>query len=1067
MGSAVRIADGSADWSLGVDSSRVTTVQSAANPNGLSRQNLAWLMNGTVRDNGINQRFGWTRQGTIALPNAKAPPLFQGKMLFTPTDGSQPFYLVAISGQILAVTVDGVAITNLSLQFGIQHPASQPYFYFEQANQFVVIQAGDGVTLPLLLYFNGPTCVSMVRSRGIIGPNNTPAGGVTPYNQIPATTAMKFYQGRIFYALGDVASGGDIEGGAAGTALYDQDDSVLYVTENPLATGGDGFKLPGQAGNIRAMAYASQLDASLGQGILYIFTRQQVFMLQVPISRANWIAATNNNQPLLAPVQLTQGAVNDRTVVAVNSDLFYQTLLPSIASLSLSTRYFQQWGNVPISANEDRILAFVNRGLMRFDSGCQFDNRLLQATLPQQTPSGVVCTAIIPLDFNLISSFNRQLSPAWEGHLEGLQIFQLSSGDFGGLERCFATVLEEDGTIALWELTSDQRFDMNKTGQARVTWYFETPAFTWGKELDLKKLDGLELFIDKVFGTVELTVEWRPDSDVCYKLWGTTSFCVAKDCAESVNTPASECYPTQPNFREGFKMPVTLGPPPQRCNSMGDRPADVGFQHQIRVTVTGWCRIRQIVLWALPLERPPFPNINCGVVSAGGGFAPPPQPAVINAGMSTITPPTATVVGNGTNEVIITVTAKDQFGNNYPAGGANVFLTLSGPGTLTQPIDQQNGTYVAIYKVGLGSGIATITGTLNGVPIGGISGFSQSVITATSTPSNAGHSLLLPGTIGGIEADGLATATVTVTARDVNGVNVGHGGDAVVFAITGLGTVSAAMDNGDGTYTGTVTSPYVNTGTGTVTATLDGAAVGSISGSSQCVVTFTTILPSPVNSTVVATSPVVANGVASSAITITIRDSRGVVMSGQSTAVTYNTPGGAGNFNLSISGGNPVNSNGSGQVTGTLTSTVSSNKSPGGIGRFLSAVSNTVAINQTAAPVFNEQNPSSGASLLAFSGGSVTPTAHGTPCQFTCTLRDPNNNPVQGATVTGAYGGAGVTIAYPNGQVSDTNGNVVFTVNSPTLQGPFNVSATWAGSPWTGGSGVSGTVTQTQALTFN
>jgi hypothetical protein len=604
-----RDPDGSWDYSAGVDSSKAPTIASPRNPNGLTLSQLSWLNNATVRDTGISQRNGWNLQGVIVKANPSAPPLYQGKVLFYPTDGSKPFFIMAISGVIYQVDVDLAYVKNLSQSTGYgNYVVAQPYYYFCQAGQFLVIQAGDGVTKPLFLYFNGSTCTKMVQSVGIISPNNTPAGGTQPYNQLPPATAMTYYQGRIFYAQGSVVSGGDIVQGAAGTAPYNQLDSVLYVTENPLATGGDGFQLPGQVGNIRALFYTNQLDASLGQGILYISTRQMVFMLQVPISRANWIAATSNNGPLLAPVQLTQGAVNDRSVVLVNSDAFYQTLLPSIASLSLATRYFQQWGNTPISSNENRILQFVNRALQSYCSGCQFDNRLLQCTLPMQTPSGVVSTAIIPLDFNIISAFNKQLPPAWEGNYDGLQIFQLVSGDFGGLERCFATNLGVNGDIQLWELTNDERFDYNATGETRVTWYFETPAYTWGKELELKQLDGMEIFLDKVFGTCDILLEYRPDSDPCYKLWDKKSVCVTHNCAEDVNNPV--CYPTQPNYREGYKMPLVFGTPPVSADSMGIRPSNVGYQFQFRVTITGWCRVRAVIPYVIKYDRQPFDGVN-------------------------------------------------------------------------------------------------------------------------------------------------------------------------------------------------------------------------------------------------------------------------------------------------------------------------------------------------------------------------------------------------------------------------------------------------------------------------
>src|SRR5215813_56804 len=76
----VTMADGSVDWSGGVDSVKVTTIQSSNNPNGLARNQLAWLDNGTVRDGGITQRNGWQFLGTIH----KGDAIYQRGYLYDP-----------------------------------------------------------------------------------------------------------------------------------------------------------------------------------------------------------------------------------------------------------------------------------------------------------------------------------------------------------------------------------------------------------------------------------------------------------------------------------------------------------------------------------------------------------------------------------------------------------------------------------------------------------------------------------------------------------------------------------------------------------------------------------------------------------------------------------------------------------------------------------------------------------------------------------------------------------------------------------------------------------------------
>lgn len=604
MGHETVSADGSFSWENGVDSQAVTTIQSALTPNGLQRNQLAWMVNATVRGGGILQRTGWQINTRVT----DGSTLFQGGIMYEPIDGvTSPYPLLLIGGHLYQVKLDGGGVTDLSVKYGVFLPATVDQAFFVQAEEFVVIQSGDGLTLPLF-WDGGMTAggFGLRKSIGIttpVAPPNTP--GV---NEIPAATAMDYYMNRLWYAQGRSYAAGDIVKGNSGTAPYNKRDSVLEVTENPLAFTGDNFFLPDSAGNIRALKHSSNLDVTLGQGQLFIFTRKAVYAQTVPVTRANWIGTTSSNGPLQTVALLNNGAVNDRSIVATNGDLYFQSLEPSIRSLFQSRKEFGQFGNVPISRNENRILRFNNRALMRFSSGILFDNRVWQTVLPQTGgKAGVTHQAVIPLDFDIISSFQAQLPPAWEGHYEGIDILQLFVGDFGGLERAFAAAVSRiDGSIEVWELTISSR---TENGDNRVAWSADFPAFTWGKEFEQKELQAAEIWIDKEFGTVDFTLNFRSDADPCWHLWAKTSFCVARSCAEDVNTPV--CYPIGPTYREGYCFPLTFPKPngpcaPDACNK---RPADIGHQFQVQIIVKGWCRIRGLILYASKHEKDLYENL--------------------------------------------------------------------------------------------------------------------------------------------------------------------------------------------------------------------------------------------------------------------------------------------------------------------------------------------------------------------------------------------------------------------------------------------------------------------------
>ncbi len=440
------LTDGSLNFQGGVDSLKPTTVATQANPNGLRRDQTAWMINATCRDGGISPRAGWEHLYKV-IDRLDASLVgtvgYQGGFLYRPLDGN-PYVILSVGGVIWKADPDAGVPVNLSAIFGFKNPANIDHAYFCQGEQFLVIQAGDGVTLPLFwdgttlrrsnglfplppsttiistnqqnftvpvqggsvaltwtsvaglvigsivtLYLAGTaqsfgvyevtniagTTLTLLKQDFNQAPFNLNANvsltiqtAITKLPELPAGYAMDYYMQRIWYVFGDqrTYTGGDIVGNtSSGTKPYNYTDSILKVTENPLALGGDGFHIPSDAGNIRALTHTAQLNAALGQGLLYISTRKQIFSLQVPVSRADWINANSTNLPLQTIVQITNGATGDRSITVVNGDLYYQSLEPGIRSLVLAVRNFQQPGNVPISSPENRIIQFNDRARLR------------------------------------------------------------------------------------------------------------------------------------------------------------------------------------------------------------------------------------------------------------------------------------------------------------------------------------------------------------------------------------------------------------------------------------------------------------------------------------------------------------------------------------------------------------------------------------------------------------------------------------------------------------------------------------------------------------------------------
>lgn len=592
------LVDGSLDFSGGVNSYSVTTIQSEKNPNGLRRNQVAWADNCTMRGGGICQRTGWVKIGVINCQLGK----YQGSIIYNPLWDNLPYLVSSIGGRIYKIDVDdpASAVELTAVDPLLVNPSANEVSYFLQAEQFLIVQAGDYVTNPL--FWDGTT---LRRSKGITDPGV--ASGTPNTNEIPAAGPMDYYMNRIWYAQGRTYSAGDIVGGPSGVIIPSHVDSILNVTENPLCVGGDGFSVPSGTGNIRCLTHTSNINATLGEGQLMIFTRKDVFAMTVPVTRSDWVGADTNARPLQTVVQMNNGAVNARSMVAVNGDLFFQSFEPSIRSLVIAMRYYDQWGNTPISINENRILAFNDRGLMRFASGILFDNRVLQCVLPFETPVGVAHKAVVPLNFDVISTLDTKLPPVWEGMYEGLDILELVSSDFAGRERAFAIAWsEEEQNIQLWELTNYSKTDRDDN---RVAWYIETPAYTWGDEFQLKKLVSAELWIDKLFGKVFFEVDYRVDGDPCWYPWHKWNDCTSRSTCEDVHNPSASPY-CEPH-RESFRQTVTLPKPQPVCEAASGRPTYIGYQFQVRIRIKGWCRIRGLLLKAEKVEQKLYHNMVC------------------------------------------------------------------------------------------------------------------------------------------------------------------------------------------------------------------------------------------------------------------------------------------------------------------------------------------------------------------------------------------------------------------------------------------------------------------------
>lgn len=255
----------------------------------------------------------------------------------------------------------------------------------------------------------------------------------------------------------------------------------------------------------------------------------------------------------------------------------------------------------------------------------------------------------------------------------------------------------------------------------------------------------------------------------------------------------------------------------------------------------------------------------------------------------TVAASSATLEANGRAATTITATVSRPTG---PVAGEHVSFSSTDPGEHLGPVtDNGDGTYTMTLTASHAVGAATVTATDNSVDPAP----SGSVAITQAAPTVA---LSLQPT--SIPADGKATTMATAT---VTGPSGPVSGDHVLLVSSDPDqTIGPVADNGDGTYTATITASHAS-GFAVVTAT-DESVDPTVSAAAE-------LLQTPPISLSVALSPdtIAANGRATTTATVTLL-ADGAPVSGEHVTLASSEAG------ESIG---PVTDNGDGTYTAAIT----------------------------------------------------------------------------------------------------------------------------------------------------
>lgn len=577
---ANRRVDGFLSVEGGVDSGR--------SPSIIKPNQVAKMRNATVRGGCLMPRPGYALRKALQ----KLSGSYQGSATYIADDGRNCI-LVASGGNLYKVDpFDNWAVSGLNNTATDNNPSSLNRVYWCQAENYMVIQ--DGQSIPWI--FDGRV---LRRSAA---------------DEIKTGTVMAYANGRIWYATQNNLAfrACDIVRGPSGTAANNYRDAVIKETENDYLNEGGDFGVPSTSGGITAMVVPGVIDTSLGQGPLQVFTQNTVFSVNAPTDRDQW---KNLRTPIQTVSQLNYGATGQGSVVPVNGDIFYRSI-DGIRSFVVATRNFGQWGNTPISSEVAATLSTDQDDLLPWASGVLWDNRLIMTCQPVWDEAGIYHESLVVLNFDLVGSITERVPPAWEDLWDGLKFLNVFTMTISGRVRCFVLTLSSDDGLDIWELSKEDTKDRWNENSKRIKWSFDTASYRFDSPFNKKRLVTADLFVDELRGCVKFDAAWKPDGHPTFVDWHTWS---EQQSPSSICDPSYGCLSMEcvsPTYRPKMRLPK----PPSTCNDALGSPLYDFYELQMRLEITGFCRLRQLRIHAEEVSEPPFGECRSNVCDESEGY---------------------------------------------------------------------------------------------------------------------------------------------------------------------------------------------------------------------------------------------------------------------------------------------------------------------------------------------------------------------------------------------------------------------------------------------------------------
>lgn len=485
-------------------------------PNNVGRNSYYAGVNVTTEQGSLSPRWGfqklkldWSLAGNLRLPNLKLKPyqeIFEaGKFqaLIPYSVGSNFYLIVIVSGVIFLINQKTYRVAILPIEGGSNLNQNETRISWTEASKFLVI----------FDFPNFPVIVEGIKAR-----RSNPL-----LNEIPVARLGGYNQNRLWIANGgnELTAGDPI--GLRGLTNANPPISFLEIQQPGSDFFGQAFQLSTNYNNdrISAITFLQVADTSTGIGPLLVATRRAIWSYQSQAPRASW-EQTQFGSLLL----YNTGIIGQRSLVGVNSDLFFVSSDGEIRVLSMSRDEQSKWTKTPLSREIKNWLKFPDPLLKECAVLGYFRNKVFVTVNPfhtsavdiqGKTTGDVAHGGLAVFELDNISSLRGESPPVWAGLWTGLRPMDLTNND----ERFFI-ISKDDRRNVLYEMTPDRTYDVVDSRIRYVRSRVYTREYDFQQPGIDKSLVGLEFNMQNIQGPLDIRIKYRPSHHTMWAPWRTS-----------------------------------------------------------------------------------------------------------------------------------------------------------------------------------------------------------------------------------------------------------------------------------------------------------------------------------------------------------------------------------------------------------------------------------------------------------------------------------------------------------------------------------------------------------------